>query len=495
MIPTPRLKFLESEDFEEFFDDLRKGGAALLHSEVFAVLDGVGQAELHGQEEGLAFGRNKYPGIEGTVSNKQMGEIKLDKWLEENPGKVRADAIEARKANQVESKASREKNVNGLRRANRSLIAYISSCIEDSVMMVLKQDRAFEEARQGSCALTLVEALLNKAANSTGDELTDSNKARTKLEDCRMEGFEYFAFREKVNRLWVNGLRAKVVIKGRDTVSTIVRNLSRDVFPDTFRDFLLSKDAVTPSKWTAVTDLPKMWTVIDAEFVAWRTMNLGKIRVKFKEPPAAKEESTKEEFAGFIVDRVVEKLGAKRLIEEDEAPGGKSRKINKGFCHNYAETGGCPFGSKCRYTHESDRRKLKEQGYEFRRGEYRSRNEYEDRRDREYEDDRQRQRNSDLVRQRKKDRDREIERNGEDKKLDYATKALKAFAAALSNESFKRNPKSHLDNSDSSDSDDEKKGKAKRRVIFPVEANLADVANSSKQSSREVAMKEFLKGK
>ena len=69
VIPTPRLKFMETEDFEEFFDDLRKGGAALLHSEVIAVLDGVGQAELHGQEEGLAFGTNKYPGIERTVSN------------------------------------------------------------------------------------------------------------------------------------------------------------------------------------------------------------------------------------------------------------------------------------------------------------------------------------------------------------------------------------------------------------------------------------------
>ena len=257
----------------------------------------------------------------------------------------------------------------------------------------------------------LKKALLNKAANSTGDELTDSNKARTKLEDCRMEGFEYFAFREKVNRLWVNGLRAKVVMSGRDTVSTIVRNLSRDVFPDTFKDFLLSKDAVTPSKWTAVTDLPKMWMVIDAEFVAWRTMNLGKIRVKVKEPPAAKEEFAREEFAGFIVDRVVEKLGGKRLIEEDEAPGGKSRKLRSlRFCHSYAETGGCQFGSNCRFTHESDKGKLKEQGYEFRRGEYRSRNEYEDRRDREYEYDRQRQRNSDLVRQRKKDRERERER-------------------------------------------------------------------------------------
>ncbi len=211
-VVTPRLKFVEAEDFEEFLDDLRKSADSLQHSEVIRALDGVGPTALHGQEEGLAFGRGKYPGREGTVSNKEMTEIKLMKWLKDNPGKTREDAIAEKEKKQGESTSLREKNVFFLRRANRNLIAYILSCIEDSVMVTLRQDSAFEEARQGSCALTMVEALLNKAANATGDGITDSKKARTNLEDCCMEGFEYFAFREKVNRLCVNGHRANVAM-------------------------------------------------------------------------------------------------------------------------------------------------------------------------------------------------------------------------------------------------------------------------------------------
>ncbi len=296
-------------------------------------------------------------------------------------------------------------------------------------------------------------------------------------------------------------------------MSTVVRNLSREVFPDIFKDFLLSKDSKIPSKWTTVTELPAMWEIVDAEFVAWRTMNLEKFRAKAKEP---KEPAMKEEYAGFaaaIVDQVVEKLngkhgfaavvGEKRELEEGSGQDKYRRPKPDRACFNFAETGTCVFGSRCRFIHETDRKKLEDLGYEpppprrQRPREYERRTEYQkdDRYDR-YERDRKREKERERDRyERDRQRERERDNDGDTKKKEI-NKALKAFVAAYAAES------NNSDNSDSSDSEDDKKTagkatkkaarktKARKQVTLPAEINLA---NGNKASLRGTAMEEFLK--
>ena len=43
--PTPKLRFVESEEIEKFIEDLKKS-AVILHSELVSVLDGVGSTEF-----------------------------------------------------------------------------------------------------------------------------------------------------------------------------------------------------------------------------------------------------------------------------------------------------------------------------------------------------------------------------------------------------------------------------------------------------------------
>ena len=92
-----------------------------------------------------------------------MGEARINDWMDENPDvESREQAVAALTAGQAPTKV-----LQLLRSTGRGLMAYMYSCIEEELLLILQQDPEFERARIGHCVVALVEAMLNRAANKT----------------------------------------------------------------------------------------------------------------------------------------------------------------------------------------------------------------------------------------------------------------------------------------------------------------------------------------
>ena len=218
------LKTLSFADVQKWIKALRTNivGSAKF-SEVVESLDGRGPRELWGvggDEEGLAFGRGKHITIRDSVTNKQMGEARINAWMIENPDvDSREQAVAALTAGQAPTKV-----LQLLRSAGRGLMAYMCSCIEEELLLILQQDPDFERARIGHCAVALVEAMLNRAANKTQVPRIDRIEGERNFQSYRMINKEYWQFKKQTNLNYINCLRAGSEMSGMDAVGTIVSN-------------------------------------------------------------------------------------------------------------------------------------------------------------------------------------------------------------------------------------------------------------------------------
>ena len=137
--------------------------------EVAESINGIGPRELHGiEEEGLAFGRGKHPTLKTKVSNRQMGEMKIKEWMDAHPDKSKEEAARRREAAAATTTGYvTAKFICKLRSEGRSLVGFICSCIEDELLLKLEEDAEFAKARSGTCVVSLMEAIQDRAANAT----------------------------------------------------------------------------------------------------------------------------------------------------------------------------------------------------------------------------------------------------------------------------------------------------------------------------------------
>jgi hypothetical protein len=356
------LDRLEVGEVQRFLRDIKKS-AGYTFGSILECLDSRGPVELYGpggDGEGLAFGILKHASIQTVVTNSYMGELRVMGWLslDANAGKSREEAIAALTGDA----AVTSKGVLHMRRDCRNLIAHLCSRIEEGLLLTLGQDKDFETARTGSCVVTFVEALRNRAANATLSKRADAKAARTRFEDGKMGSKDYHRFKFQTNENYADTVRAGAGISIPDAVETIVGNLNKEVFPTLYRD-LLSKHGT----WTGVKDLPEMWKIVDSEYTVFKTMNPEQVQEKEGVSIVNRRlEHEETSMSAFMINqkRLESKLdsiiGEKRKLDNSNT---NSTLGNLEFCHNFARYGRCTFKDKCRFKHEFDLDVLRKGGY------------------------------------------------------------------------------------------------------------------------------------
>ena len=224
----------------------------------------------------MAYGRGRHGTEKTAVSNKQMGELRIAAWLTTYPDKTREEAVVALTAMQTTTKV-----IQSLKSSSRGLMALLCSSIQEELLLKLMEDQEFEKARKGTCVVTLIEAIQNRAANATQVSRIDRKEAERIFNEFRMSGRDYLKFKKQMNLNHINALRAGCEISGQDAVGTIVANLSAEVFPTLHKELLRKETA-----WKDVKDLTAMWKLIDAEYQVFLAINLD------RDPDTKLEEST-----------------------------------------------------------------------------------------------------------------------------------------------------------------------------------------------------------
>jgi hypothetical protein len=269
-------------------------------------------------------------------------------------------------------KKVKEATVHQIRKDTRQLVVYMLAHIEEGLLLKLKADESFEKARTGTCVVSLVESLYERAANATDSKRIDGAAAKSKFEGLKMASMDdYYKFRSQTNLNYANGVRADFGVTEKEAVEIAVGNLDIRVFPGLMRDLLGKKHP-----WTEISDLTEMWKFVDGEYLVWK--KLGKMVDNNSSPTLPKIEfgGGGEAFAavtenGSGKETRKNDIGTKRSTDVLDSPGGKRRADDReykssDFCHNFAQQGRCSWGENCRYRHESDQDILRREGYRAR---------------------------------------------------------------------------------------------------------------------------------
>lgn len=343
-------------------------------AEVAESINGIGPRELHGiDEEGLAYGRGKHPTIKTKVTNREMGEVKIREWMSVHK-KSREEALAAEI--KLTKGYAAAKVIGQLRSVGRSLVGFICSCIEDELLLRLEEDEEFAKSRNGTCVVSLMEAIQDRAANATQSSRIDKVEAERTFRGYRMVDDKYLLFKRQTKANHLNAQRAGSTMSDEEAVGTIVSNLNTVVFPTIYKEFL-KKEA----PWTLVVDLAAMWRIIDAEYRIFTAMRIGIEESTKKTHPglvskpveevghvAYMAQMTQEQFDSAVKQGVQEQLkrksyevgiGDTKRLKSTEIEGQPQR-----FCHRFAKFGFCKFKDGCSFVHCNDRAVLAKAGYE-----------------------------------------------------------------------------------------------------------------------------------
>ena len=175
------LKDLNWDDTINFLGERGKWccGAGSNLANVAVGFEGRGPPAMYGQSSGLAFGRNKKPGVVGTVTNKEMGNMlvkaEMDKDTELTEALARSRLFPQDERTRVR-----------LRDNAQAAIVGTLPFISPELLMEMNNDMDFREASMGSCVVTFVESMLRMAATRCRNPREYKREALLKLEGTVM---------------------------------------------------------------------------------------------------------------------------------------------------------------------------------------------------------------------------------------------------------------------------------------------------------------------